>query len=515
MSAPGEGGQPRAATGVKFSLAAPSSFTPQRKYGPVVAPKPKVNPYRVAGAQPEGPVAVETRVPGANTGQPRTAKVDVSLSVALPPPPPPEDEALPAPCDLPPPSPPPPPPPPPPFEESFPAPPLEDAFPSPPSPMVEETLSPGEKTASTAQGSVLPSVESTLESEIDTLTNLLNDMERNDPRRPRAEVPAPPTSTQTGSTLGKPPPSVTTLHSGASHRVPGAKFNTRAQGFPPATAPKPQAPLPKAQVCPKAPTPVVREQERAREVSQTPRKRETIEPPRPAVGVQGASPLSYKDVQELETLAQDLIREMDKHPEVKTGAAELCGQCGRELSRSQAAVKAMGRLFHVECFTCSQCRAQLQGRQFYEVEGRPLCESCHQETLEKCSACGQPIHEKMLRATGKAFHPECFTCGDCGQRLEGRPFLVDPEGKVYCVEDYHRRFAPRCSVCQQPIIPEEGREETVRIVALERNFHLNCYRCEDCGTQLSTEADEKGCYPLDSHVLCIACHTARLQKSRP
>ncbi|XP_059814820.1 zyxin-like [Hypanus sabinus] len=206
---------------------------------------------------------------------------------------------------------------------------------------------------------------------------------------------------------------------------------------------------------------------------------------------------------------------MDKQPDVQTGTGERCSHCGKELSRAQAAVKAMGELFHVECFTCSQCGRRLQGQQFYEVGGRPLCQECHQETLEKCSACGQPIREKMLRATGKAFHPECFTCGDCGRRLEGQPFLVDPEGKVYCVEDYHRRFAPRCSVCQQPIIPEEGREETLRIVALERNFHLNCYRCEDCGTQLSTEADEKGCYPLDGHILCLACHTSRVKNTQP
>ncbi|XP_059816477.1 zyxin-like, partial [Hypanus sabinus] len=236
---------------------------------------------------------------------------------------------------------------------------------------------------------------------------------------------------------------------------------------------------------------------------------------RPAGEAERASPLSYRDVQELENLAQNLIREMDKQPDVQTGTGERCSHCGKELSRAQAAVKAMGELFHVECFTCSQCGRRLQGQQFYEVGGRPLCQECHQETLEKCSACGQPIREKMLRATGKAFHPECFTCGDCGRRLEGQPFLVDPEGKVYCVEDYHRRFAPRCSVCQQPIIPEEGREETLRIVALERNFHLNCYRCEDCGTQLSTEADEKGCYPLDGHILCLACHTSRVKNTQP
>lgn len=41
-----------------------------------------------------------------------------------------------------------------------------------------------------------------------------------------------------------------------------------------------------------------------------------------------------------------------------------------------------------------------------------------------------------------------------------------------------RKYAPRCSVCGEPIMPEQGQEETVRIVALDRSFHVNCYICE-------------------------------------
>lgn len=42
----------------------------------------------------------------------------------------------------------------------------------------------------------------------------------------------------------------------------------------------------------------------------------------------------------------------------------------------------------------------------------------------------------------------------------------------------YRRFAPKCSVCQMPIMPEVGQDETVRFVALDRSFHVQCYRCE-------------------------------------
>lgn len=42
----------------------------------------------------------------------------------------------------------------------------------------------------------------------------------------------------------------------------------------------------------------------------------------------------------------------------------------------------------------------------------------------------------------------------------------------------YRKFAPKCSVCQFPIMPEIGQDETVRFVALDRSFHVQCYRCE-------------------------------------
>lgn len=59
-------------------------------------------------------------------------------------------------------------------------------------------------------------------------------------------------------------------------------------------------------------------------------------------------------------------------------------------------------------------------------------------------------------------------------------------------------------------MPAPGQEETVRIVALDRDFHVQCYRCEDCGGLLS-EGDNQGCYPLDGHILCKTCNSARIQ----
>ena len=99
----------------------------------------------------------------------------------------------------------------------------------------------------------------------------------------------------------------------------------------------------------------------------------------------------------------------------------------------------------------------------------------------------------------------------CTKSLDGIPFTVDASNQIHCIEDFHRRFAPRCSVCRQPIMPTKGQEETVRVVALDRSFHVDCYRCVDCNLLLSSEEEGRGCYPLDNDVLCKVCNTRRIQ----
>lgn len=67
----------------------------------------------------------------------------------------------------------------------------------------------------------------------------------------------------------------------------------------------------------------------------------------------------------------------------------------------------------------------------------PSVTSC-QATLEKCSACSEPILDRILRAMGKAYHPGCFTCVECRRSLDGIPFTVDATSQIHCIEDFHR-----------------------------------------------------------------------------
>ena len=43
---------------------------------------------------------------------------------------------------------------------------------------------------------------------------------------------------------------------------------------------------------------------------------------------------------------------------------------------------------------------------------------------------------------------------------------------------YFRIFAPKCAACGEGITPVEGTSDTVRVVAMEKDFHVDCYVCE-------------------------------------
>ncbi|XP_034388412.1 filamin-binding LIM protein 1 [Cyclopterus lumpus] len=185
---------------------------------------------------------------------------------------------------------------------------------------------------------------------------------------------------------------------------------------------------------------------------------------------------------------------------------EVCGFCRKPVALSEPAIEALNRTYHDGCFQCRSCHIPLAGKQYYNKAGIPLCEDCYQASLELCWACGEVIADHVIRALERAYHLSCFTCATCKQQIGEKAFAQGEVGEVYCLQDYYRKYAPKCYACNKLIIPKEDGTDSYNVECLGHSYHENCYRCEVCVIQLSPEPNEHGCYPLDGKLLCKSCH---------
>ncbi|CAH3030346.1 unnamed protein product [Porites evermanni] len=203
-----------------------------------------------------------------------------------------------------------------------------------------------------------------------------------------------------------------------------------------------------------------------------------------------------------------------EHSEQTCQFSGVCHSCKKPINGCESACHAMENLYHVHCFLCCSCGNQLIGQAFYNVNGKIYCEPDYKKlglSMKYCHSCGKAIKLKIIQALGRCYHPSCFRCSVCQIELDGIPFTWDQESRIYCVPDYQRKFCPTCAVCKQLIAPAKNKEEILRVVSMGKDFHIDCFRCEECGLQLSSKQQ---CYPKDQHLLCRKCHVKKTRKSK-
>lgn len=103
-------------------------------------------------------------------------------------------------------------------------------------------------------------------------------------------------------------------------------------------------------------------------------------------------------------------------------------------SLAQNCLKAMGKTFHPECFVCAYCGKIFANSPFYLEDGLPYCEEDWNELFTtKCVSCGFPIEagDRWVEALNNNYHSQCFNCTLCKKNLEGKGFFVKA-GKPFC-----------------------------------------------------------------------------------
>ncbi|XP_032585852.1 PDZ and LIM domain protein Zasp isoform X14 [Drosophila mojavensis] len=161
----------------------------------------------------------------------------------------------------------------------------------------------------------------------------------------------------------------------------------------------------------------------------------------------------------------------------------LCNSCNVQIRGPF--ITALGRIWCPDHFICvnGNCRRPLQDIGFVEEKGDLYCEYCFEKYLAPtCSKCAGKIKGDCLNAIGKHFHPECFTCGQCGKIFGNTPFFLE-DGNAYCEADWNELFTTKCFACGFPV---EAGDRWVE--ALNHNYHSQCFNCTFCKQNLEGQS---------------------------
>ncbi|XP_076018982.1 actin-binding LIM protein 3 isoform X1 [Genypterus blacodes] len=192
-----------------------------------------------------------------------------------------------------------------------------------------------------------------------------------------------------------------------------------------------------------------------------------------------------------------------------------CQRC-REACKGEV-VRVQETHFHVKCFTCTVCNCDLARSGFFQKKGEYICTADYQRLYgTRCDRCDSFITGEVVSALGRTYHPSCFVCSVCS-----KPFPIGDRvtfsGKdCVCQQCSHTLVKPNepikihgpshCAGCGAEI--KQGQS----LLALEKQWHVSCFRCRTCNMVLTGEYISKDGVPYceaDYHaqygVKCETC----------
>uniref|UniRef100_A0A8C5DE69 Actin binding LIM protein family, member 3 n=1 Tax=Gouania willdenowi TaxID=441366 RepID=A0A8C5DE69_GOUWI len=167
-----------------------------------------------------------------------------------------------------------------------------------------------------------------------------------------------------------------------------------------------------------------------------------------------------------------------------------CQRC-REVCKGEV-VRVQDTHFHVKCFTCTVCNCDLARSGFFQKKGEYICTADYQRLYgTRCDRCDSFITGEVVSALGRTYHPKCFVCNICC-----KPFPIGDRVT----------FSGKNCVCQQCSLTLVKSNEPIKIhgpshcagcgdeikqgqslLALEKQWHVSCFRCRTCNMVLTGE----------------------------
>ncbi|XP_051522425.1 actin-binding LIM protein 2-like isoform X4 [Myxocyprinus asiaticus] len=192
-----------------------------------------------------------------------------------------------------------------------------------------------------------------------------------------------------------------------------------------------------------------------------------------------------------------------------------CQNCGKPCKGE--VLRVQNKHFHIKCFVCKVCGCDLARGGFFVRQGEYICTLDYQSLYgTRCFSCEEFIEGEVVSALGKTYHPRCFVCAICKQPFPAGD-RVTFNGKE-CI----------CEKCNQPVpvnsmAPSQavhnccgcGKEfkNEQSLVALDKHWHLGCFKCKVCNKVLNAEYISKDGIPYceaDYHAMFgIQCDTCK------
>ncbi|XP_047235558.1 actin-binding LIM protein 3-like isoform X3 [Girardinichthys multiradiatus] len=175
----------------------------------------------------------------------------------------------------------------------------------------------------------------------------------------------------------------------------------------------------------------------------------------------------------------------------------MCERC-REACRGEV-VRVKNTHFHVHCFTCQVCGCDLVQAGFFHHSGEYICTEDYQRLYgTQCDSCDQYITGEVVSAMGRTYHPHCFVCSVCRHPFPIGDRVTFCGKKCVCQQCSHsleqdkpvKVLGPSyCAGCGQEI--KQGQS----LLALDRQWHITCFKCRTCGCALTGEYISKDGIP--------------------
>ncbi|XP_061072862.1 LIM domain kinase 1-like [Conger conger] len=174
----------------------------------------------------------------------------------------------------------------------------------------------------------------------------------------------------------------------------------------------------------------------------------------------------------------------------------VCASCSQRIYDEQY-LQALNTDWHTACFRCCECKVSLS-HWYYEKEGQLFCKKDYWARFgELCHGCSEPISTGLIMVAGEQkYHPECFTCLNCGTFIgDGDTYALVERSKLYCGHCYYQTIVTPVTLPDSPCarIPH-----TVTLVSIPAS-------CEGRrGLSVSIDQEPHGLHPEHSHTVRVS-----------